>query len=68
MQDPLKLVFDALPKGTSDVYYTPMGMGKDHVKPFNAPPKIGRNSPCPCGSGKKYKRCCYGLKAEGITK
>ena len=19
---------------------------------------IGRNSPCPCGSGKKYKRCC----------
>ena len=22
-------------------------------------PKIGRNSPCPCGSGKKYKKCCY---------
>ena len=21
-------------------------------------PKIGRNQPCPCGSGKKYKRCC----------
>jgi len=21
-------------------------------------PKIGRNSPCPCGSGKKYKKCC----------
>jgi SEC-C motif-containing protein len=21
-------------------------------------PKVGRNSPCPCGSGKKYKRCC----------
>lgn len=20
--------------------------------------KIGRNSPCPCGSGKKFKRCC----------
>lgn len=20
--------------------------------------KIGRNSPCPCGSGKKYKKCC----------
>ena len=20
--------------------------------------KIGRNKPCPCGSGKKYKRCC----------
>ena len=22
--------------------------------------KIGRNEPCPCGSGKKYKRCCGG--------
>jgi len=21
-------------------------------------PKIGRNDPCPCGSGRKYKRCC----------
>jgi uncharacterized protein len=23
-------------------------------------PKIGRNDPCPCGSGKKYKKCCEG--------
>ena len=23
-----------------------------------AAPKIGRNDPCPCGSGKKYKHCC----------
>ena len=23
-----------------------------------ADPKIGRNEPCPCGSGRKYKRCC----------
>ncbi len=23
-----------------------------------APKKIGRNDPCPCGSGKKFKRCC----------
>ncbi len=22
-------------------------------------PKIGRNAPCPCGSGKKYKKCCF---------
>jgi len=21
-------------------------------------PKIGRNNPCPCNSGKKYKKCC----------
>lgn len=23
-------------------------------------PKVGRNDPCPCGSGKKYKKCCQG--------
>ena len=23
-----------------------------------SPPKVGRNAPCPCGSGKKYKKCC----------
>ncbi len=35
----------------------------DEAYPFEAPyvraePKIGRNDPCPCGSGKKYKKCC----------
>lgn len=25
-----------------------------------AEPKVGRNEPCPCGSGKKFKRCCGG--------
>ncbi|MDE6041622.1 MAG: SEC-C domain-containing protein, partial [Muribaculaceae bacterium] len=25
--------------------------------PAKAAPKIGRNDPCPCGSGKKYKNC-----------
>lgn len=28
----------------------------------SAAPKVGRNDPCPCGSGKKYKQCCL-LKA-----
>lgn len=26
--------------------------------PYRAGPKIGRNDPCPCKSGKKYKKCC----------
>ena len=31
--------------------------------PYKSPtPKVGRNDPCPCGSGKKYKQCCL-LKA-----
>lgn len=28
------------------------------------PAKIGRNDPCPCGSGLKSKRCCAGKQAE----
>jgi preprotein translocase subunit SecA len=27
-------------------------------KPVKVGEKIGRNDPCPCGSGKKYKKCC----------
>jgi hypothetical protein len=27
--------------------------------------KAGRNDPCPCGSGKKYKRCCEGTQRSG---
>lgn len=28
-------------------------------EPRRVGPKVGRNQPCPCGSGKKYKRCCW---------
>ena len=28
----------------------------------NSGPKVGRNDPCPCGSGKKYKHCCFKKK------
>jgi preprotein translocase subunit SecA len=28
------------------------------LKPIEAAEKVSRNAPCPCGSGKKYKRCC----------
>ena len=32
--------------------------GERHVtQPIKAEPKVGRNDPCPCGSGKKYKNC-----------
>ena len=28
-------------------------------KPHIAPPKVGRNDPCPCGSSRKSKKCCH---------
>ena len=30
------------------------------TEPRRSVPKVGRNDPCPCGSGKKYKKCCGG--------
>ena len=32
--------------------------GKETIKTTKKSDKIGRNDPCPCGSGKKYKQCC----------
>ena len=35
------------------------GADVDVIQPIrNTAPRIGRNDPCPCGSGKKYKKCC----------
>jgi preprotein translocase subunit SecA len=31
---------------------------QEKAKPVRTGPKVGRNDPCPCGSGKKYKHCC----------
>ncbi|MBD3360742.1 hypothetical protein GF366_02995 [Candidatus Peregrinibacteria bacterium] len=35
------------------------GPSSNSTTPHQAPvKKVGRNEPCPCGSGKKYKKCC----------
>jgi hypothetical protein len=37
----------------------PENLHKNAQQPYRrSAPKIGRNEPCPCGSGRKYKRCC----------
>lgn len=35
-----------------------MGLDGEDVDPLAAPARPNRNDPCPCGSGRKYKRCC----------
>jgi hypothetical protein len=30
----------------------------DNLQPWPPSRKVGRNEPCPCGSGNKYKKCC----------
>jgi len=41
---------------TQDRWYYLNGQGQQPIK--RESPKVGRNDPCPCGSGKKYKKCC----------
>ncbi len=36
----------------------PMGGARARQPIHRDAPKVGRNDPCPCGSGKKYKKCC----------
>lgn len=38
--------------------YTPNELAKLYRTPQAKSQKVGRNEPCPCGSGKKYKKCC----------
>jgi SEC-C motif-containing protein len=38
------------------IYSRALRLGPAPVR--SAHPKVGRNDPCPCGSGKKYKHCC----------
>jgi preprotein translocase subunit SecA len=45
------------PKQASDVV-SEAAAAMEKAKPVRTGPKVGRNDPCPCGSGKKYKQCC----------
>ncbi|WP_006745805.1 SEC-C metal-binding domain-containing protein [Thioalkalivibrio paradoxus] len=60
-------------RGDDDLGDNVLGIGRDDLgwqdEPlplaFDTPyvrehPKVGRNDPCPCGSGRKYKKCCLG--------
>ena len=51
---------DASGKKASDVVSEAANAAEAQAKakPVRTGPKVGRNDPCPCGSGKKYKSCC----------
>ena len=48
----------APPKGKPSDMVTEAAETLSKAKPARTGPKVGRNDPCPCGSGKKYKQCC----------
>jgi len=39
---------------------------ESQVEPLTAGPRVGRNDDCPCGSGKKYKKCC-GAQVHSVS-
>lgn len=50
---------DAIPQAVRDMYSYWLARRTPKGEPQRrASPKVGRNDPCPCGSGKKYKHCC----------
>ena len=53
----------------TDEGFMKLGQKKVSKAPTNTPVrnenKVGRNDPCPCGSGKKYKKCCGASSADG---
>ncbi len=49
--------------GTQEVYENASGENAKTEPIRNRTEKVGRNAPCPCGSGKKYKNCCMRIRS-----
>jgi preprotein translocase subunit SecA len=60
-KDTLKFLFNVIVEKKEDLNEQPKAVQTKtnvNVQGENKKKKIGRNDPCPCGSGKKYKHCC----------
>jgi uncharacterized protein len=58
-----KAAYEAIPAAVASLseHFRPMReqADRERLAPIRRDaPKVGRNDPCPCGSGKKYKKCC----------
>jgi yecA family protein len=54
----LAAIRKGLPDQVLSIARTLWHVAHHDARPIRTGPKIGRNDPCPCGSGKKYKKCC----------
>jgi hypothetical protein len=61
---PARALLLAEAKRLADRYGDPEELLRPGGPPQDRVPKVGRNDPCPCGSGRKYKRCCLGRDRE----
>lgn len=53
---------ESLKENTENLLQEPRAARRQRQRPAGS--KIGRNDPCPCGSGKKYKKCCIDKKDD----
>ncbi len=63
LQQNFPMMVNAMQQAVLEFYRLALDLEEASMEDDNAPheratPKIGRNDPCPCGSGKKYKKCC----------
>ena len=65
LKEQMKITINSYEENTINNYYEAKNKGQSAVKPtipvkeLSTPKKrVGRNEPCPCGSNKKYKKCC----------
>ncbi len=61
---PITAGFEGAP-GSSKTRVTVKKTSEPKGTPVVKGQKVGRNDPCPCGSGKKYKKCCGANQGEG---
>jgi uncharacterized protein len=55
----LEKYFGSLHKAERDKRFIPMEIPPTQRQMERKPPKVGRNEKCPCGSGKKFKKCHF---------
>ena len=54
----VRFLVEVDPDRPEDVAELDRALAQAAPAPARAAAKVGRNDPCPCGSGKKFKRCC----------
>jgi uncharacterized protein len=58
-QEKIAQLTDAIAESAAAIYEYSRSIADEPPEPYRRQTaKVGRNDPCPCGSGKKYKKCC----------
>ena len=60
----IEFIIGIEPDKAEDISDIERALQAQQATPVLASPKIGRNDPCPCGSTKKFKKCCNDRQAQ----